>query len=128
MFKRTPFLIKIYKNKFEVIRLDNAVTVFKDASQNPFSTDRMAVASFLILEDQLREVINELNTSTFSFFKPNLETVIQICELNNNDLSIVEIKSLRDLCELLGTPIKYVHIETRPEPLSIHEALYYINK
>ncbi|UAY51671.1 rod shape-determining protein [Ferruginibacter albus] len=100
LFKRIPIYIKIYFNKVEITNLVTGKTVSKISEQG-FSTKRVVIADFNVLELVIRDILKELNGKG-GIFQHSLKALIQQMEPVEGGLVEIEKRALRDVAEQAG--------------------------
>jgi hypothetical protein len=124
MFRSIPFYVKLYKNKIEIVRLDDRNALTREASDN-FSNERLIVADFSKFEHFLRSTLKELLPKTF-LLQPTLKLLFHVMEDLEGELSTVEKRVLLDSGEHAGG--KIVRVYQGKHELSVGQALEELNK
>ncbi|NTS42383.1 hypothetical protein HRG84_15890 [Flavisolibacter sp. BT320] len=119
-FRPAPVYVKVYPNAISITNLKTGETVHRTAAE-PFSNTHLVVANFGLAERLGREIIKELGLS-----RRSLKTIVQQMKVYEDVLSEVEKRTLRDLCEQMGS--KVVFIITNDKALSNEEALQVLNE
>ncbi|MES2775300.1 MAG: hypothetical protein V4722_14015 [Bacteroidota bacterium] len=98
IFNAIPIYVKIYVNKVEVTNLKSGQSV-SSLSIQAFSTQRVVIADFNVLELCIRSLLNrELGIRT-GFLPSRLKILIQQLIEVEGGLTEVEKRALRDLGE-----------------------------
>ena len=104
LLKRTPVYIKISVNNIEVTNLSTGKTLSK-ISPVAFSTSRIVIANFNVIEALLRDMLKEIIEK--KIFPVQLKVLIQQTQEVDGELTEIEKRTLRDLAELAGA----THVE-----------------
>lgn len=105
-FKKEIIYIRVFENKIELRHLDNGKTVVRN-SKEPFSNDRLLVASLGISIGFIKEMILEVRKK--SLFPARLAVLIQPMEKIEGGISEVEQMIFRDLILQIGGRFAYIH-------------------
>ena len=119
-FKPVPVYVKIYPDEIEMIHLKKGTSVRRSAHL-PFSNERMIIANFAHAETLGRAVAKELGV-----WNKSLKILVQQMKVWNGELSELEKRALRDLCEQIGG--RKVFIVTDDRRLTNEEALQLLNE
>lgn len=92
--------LKIYRNRFEVINLENG-SVTNEKSEKDFSTERLLVGNFSIANDCLLAIGKNINGKRL--LKRRFDTLIHPVEMADGGLCEVEEKIFRELTIEFGT-------------------------
>lgn len=95
ILKKIPLYIKFYKNRIVIDRLDNGKSKEKLAN---FSNSRILCGDLEIMINTLTEVIEVLCPKE-GIFANNYDAVLHQLEMNEEGLSSVEMRTLRDAAE-----------------------------
>lgn len=118
-FKRQYFYIKLYYNKVEITHLNSGETITKNSLEN-FSTKRVVIANFNIIELLVRNCITELSQNYKALFTQNI-MLIQHVEVMEGGVTEIEKRAMRDICEQAGGV--EVYLITNNKIISIDEAM-----
>ena len=94
-FKPIPIYILFYKNRIKVYRLDNGLSIERNAVI-PFSNSKILFANFTEGERFLSSLISELVPKLGRFFSRSLIVLAHQLEMINEGLSQVEERALID--------------------------------
>ena len=111
-FTSVDVYIKLFKNVIEITRLDTGESIKEKAIKN-FSNNKLVFAEFENGEVSIKNVLNTLFKNEFKF-PPTLNTIIQVIELNEEELSSVEERALIDSCNHANSKDTIVIKHNRP--------------
>ena len=123
-FKPIPIYILFYKNRIKVYRLDNGLSIERNAVI-PFSNSKILFANFTEGERFLSSLISELVPKLGRFFSRSLIVLAHQLEMINEGLSQVEERALIDAIRHSSAVDVFV-IEDEDE-LSIEQAIVKLN-
>ena len=123
-FKPIPIYILFYKNRIKVYRLDNGLSIERNAVI-PFSNSKILFANFTEGERFLSSLISELVPKLGRFFSRSLIVLAHQLEMINEGLSQVEERALIDAIRHSSAVDVFV-IEDEEE-LSIEQAIVKLN-
>ena len=117
LFQPVPVFLKLSTNTMEVIRLDSMKSIHR-VSKIPFSNSRITLADFHVANTFLNEILNELIEKKLGF-RSKWNVIVQQIDKCEGGLSIVELRTIRDVCEHSGADS--VKIIEKENPISARE-------
>jgi rod shape-determining protein MreB and related proteins len=114
LFKRPSFYIKIYFNAIEVTHLDTGETI-KRSSLEKFSTKRLVIADFNIVELLVRNTIDEFEISK-GIIKKAFHALVQQMEIFEDGISEIEKRAMRDIAYQAGAVKVNLNFDTKKLP------------
>lgn len=123
IFKTHKVYVRVFVNRIYVRNTATGKSLERKANE-PFSTDRLLIGSFLEAEVLLRNILKEM--FPIRLFLPTYKMVVQPMELSEGGISEVERRTLIDLCEQAGA--QRIEIYELMDELSDLEILAMLNK
>ena len=118
--KPIPIHLKVFPDRIEVINLLTGDRS-ENESQNGFTSARLLVADFEAAEAVALEALNKLPGTGNSMLKRSYLVLIQAMDMYDGGLSSVELRTYRDLGEMIGG--RMVFIADGSKEFSEQEAL-----
>tara|TARA_B110000211_G_C14028753_1_gene531093 strand:- start:491 stop:931 length:441 start_codon:yes stop_codon:yes gene_type:complete len=101
LFPPLTLYVRLCRNKLEVRCIETKANIIKSSSID-FSNDRLLIADFLIAEEFLMELIDDVLDQKGNFLQKKIQIVLQPIDRNIATFCSVERKTCRDFAEFSG--------------------------